>query len=228
MALPSAPTLRIATEAVGEIAALSAMARPRPRLIVPLPRSNGAFQRSRSATWSRIASSGASLRMVPVACGRPSRSMFLRRNSTGSILQRARHHVGVALVGPGELRDAEAAQRAGRRHVGVERVGVDPDIVDVVGAGGGEAGFMGDARADIGIGAAVPEHLAFARGDAAVLVDAAFDAQRARMLGDLVELLLHRQRDLDRTAHDHRARSHQRFELDVELASRSRRRDTAP
>ena len=134
-------------------------------------------------------------------------------------VERPRHHVGVALVREDELRHAETAQRAGRRHVGVHRVGIDPDIVDVVGTGGGEAGFVGDARADIGVGAAVPEHLAFARRDAAVLVDAGLDAHRARMLGDLIELLLHGQRDLHRAARDHRARRHQRFELDVELAA---------
>ena len=134
--LPSALTLTMATEVVGEITALMAMREAAAAFddaraaVERLPTS-----RIRSATWSSTASSGASLRMVPVACGRPLRSTFLRRNSTGSMLQRPRHHVGVALVGPDELRHAEAAQRAGRRHVGVERVGVDRDVVDVVGAG---------------------------------------------------------------------------------------------
>ena len=134
-------------------------------------------------------------------------------------VERPRHHVGVALIGEGELRHAKTAQRAGRRHVGVHGVGIDPDIVDVVGTGGGEARFVSHARADIGVRSAVPEHLAFARRDAARLVDAALDADRRRMLGDLIELLLHGQRDLDRPARDHRARRHQRFELDVELAA---------
>ena len=134
-------------------------------------------------------------------------------------VERARHHVGVALIGEGELRHTEAAQRAGRRHVGVHRVGVDPDIVDVVGACRGEARFVGDARTDIGIGAAVPEHLAFARGDAAVLVEPALDAHRARMLGDLIELLLHGERDLDRAARDQRTRRDQGFQLDIEFAA---------
>ena len=47
----------------------------------------------------------------------------------------ARDQVGVALVGPDKLRNAEAAQRAGRRAVGVELVGIDRDVVDVVGPG---------------------------------------------------------------------------------------------
>ena len=84
----------------------------------------------------------------------------MRRNSTGSMPELAGDQVGVALVGPDELRDAEAAQRAGRRQIGVERVGVDRDILDVVGTGRGEAGFLRDARPDVGVGAAVPEHLA--------------------------------------------------------------------
>ena len=57
-------------------------------------------------------------------------------------VQRARHHVGVALVGKSQLRHAEAAQCAGRRHVGVHRERVDPYVVDVVGTARGEAGFV--------------------------------------------------------------------------------------
>ena len=125
----------------------------------------------------------------------------------------------MALVGPDQLRDAEAAQRAGRRAVGVERVGIDADIVDVVGPRRGEAGFLGDARADIGVGAAIPEHLAGPRRDAAVVADAALDAERRRMLGDDVELFFHGQRDLDWPAHDQRQRRHQRFELDIDLGA---------
>src|SRR5262249_56756799 len=84
----------------------------------------------------------------------------------------------------------EAAQRARRRQVGVERVRIDVRVADIVGAGRGEARFLRDAWTDVGIGAAVPPHFAFARGDAAVL-DAALDAESARMLGERVELLLH-------------------------------------
>ncbi len=91
---------------------------------------------------------------------------------------------------------------------------------------------MGDARAHVGIGAPVPEHLALARDDAAVLVDAGLDAQGARVLGDLIELLLHRERDLHRPPHQHGACRHQRLELDVELravaAAQERHLDAHP
>ena len=137
-------------------------------------------------------------------------------------LQRPRHHVGVALIGPHQLRHAEAAQRARRRHVGVERVGVDPDVVDVVGAGRGQAGLLRHARADVGIGAAVPVHLALAGDDLAVLVDAALDAERRGVAGDLVEHLLEGVGDLHRLARDHRQRERQRLELDVELGAVAR------
>ena len=80
----------------------------------------------RSSTFSMAASRIT----VPVACGRPSRSRFLRRNSIGS-MPSSRHHVGVAFVRPHELRDAEAA-RSGRRQVGVQRVGIDRHVFDVV------------------------------------------------------------------------------------------------
>jgi hypothetical protein len=45
------------------------------------------------------------------------------------------------------------------------------------------------------------------------------DANRRRMLGDLIELFLHGQRDLDRAARDHRARGHQRFQFYIKLAA---------
>ena len=76
----------MATDVVGAITALMAIARPRPRLIGPLPRSIGFDQFSRAVIRSRMASSGASTTGVPVACGTPLRRMFFLRNATGSIL----------------------------------------------------------------------------------------------------------------------------------------------
>ena len=92
-------------------------------------------------------------------------------------------------------------------------------MVYVVGTGRGETGFLRDARADVGIGAAVPPHLAFARGDLAGLVDRALDAERARVLGQGVELLFHGERDLHRPLGHQRQHSDQGFQLDVELAA---------
>ena len=102
----------------------------------------------------------ASCSTVPLACGRPLRNRFLRRNCDRIDAEFAGNQIGVALKGPDQLRHAEAAQRTGRCPVGVKLVGIDADIVDVVGTGRGEAGFLRNARADIGIGAAVPTHLA--------------------------------------------------------------------
>ena len=84
MVEPSALTLTIATDVVGVITALIEMPKPRPRFTTPAPLSNGFDQFIRSSTWSITFSTAASLMIVPVACGRPSRSRFLRRNSTGS------------------------------------------------------------------------------------------------------------------------------------------------
>ncbi len=100
---------------------------------------------------------------------RPSRRALRRRNSSGSIAERAGDDVGLALVGPDELRDAEAAQRARGRLVGVDGVVVQRHVLDVVRAGGGEAGLLRDARADVRVGAAVPEGLDLARDHAAVV-----------------------------------------------------------
>jgi hypothetical protein len=143
---------------------------------------------------------------------------FRRRNSSGSISS-ARDHVGVGFIGPHQLRDAEATQRAGRRLVGVERIGIDRHVVDLVGARRGEPRLLRHPRPDIGIGTAVPEHLAAARGEAAVGVDRALDAERRGVTGDGVEHLFKGQRDLHRPFRDHRQRGDQRFELDVELGA---------
>ena len=123
----------------------------------------------------------------------------------------------MALIGPHELRDAEAAQRTRRRPVGVERRGIDIDVLDVVRPRRCETGFLRYARADIGIGAAVPPDLAFPARDAAVRVDGTADAERVGVLGDGVELLLHGLRHPHRTTHQHRQRQGQRLHLDVDL-----------
>ena len=118
-----------------------------------------------------------------------------------------------------QLRDAEAAQRAGRRLVGVDGVVVERDVLDVVRAGGGKAGLLRHPRADVGVGAAVPERLDLAGDHAAVVRDAGLDPHGRAVLGDGVELLVHRQRDAHRLANEQRADGHQRFELDVQLGA---------
>ncbi len=136
-------------------------------------------------------------------------------------IEGARNQVGVALIGPDQLRNAEAAQRAGRRPVGVELVGIDLDVVDVVGPGRCEAGFLGHPRPDIRIGAAVPKNLALARRELAVPGHRALDAERRGMLGDDGELLVHGERELDGPAHQQGERRHQRLELDIDLGAES-------
>ena len=72
-------------DVVGDTQALKPMAIPRPFLTVPVPRSNGLPHSIRTEILSRTFSRAASFITVPVACGRPSRSRFLRRNSIGSM-----------------------------------------------------------------------------------------------------------------------------------------------
>ena len=127
----------------------------------------------------------------------------------------------MAFVSPHELRDAEAAQRARGRQIGVQGVRVDGDVLHVVRPGRGKAGLLRHARPDVGVRAAVPPHLALARDEAAGTVDAALDAKSACMLGDGEELLLHAERDLHRPLHEQREHRDQRFQLDVELRAES-------
>src|SRR3981081_20290 len=105
--LPSPAMVTLATEVVGEITALMATASPRPRRMVPVPRSNGLPPIIRAAACSSTLSTG------------PARSVLARRAGGGTAplaldvlavkiervdLQRPRHHVGVGLVGPHQLR----------------------------------------------------------------------------------------------------------------------------
>src|SRR3981081_946509 len=108
----------MATEVVGEIEALKPMASPRPRRIVPLPRSKGAAQFSPAASGSRTRASAAALRPRPVAGGSAQNIRAAERERIDA--ERARDQVGVALIGPDQLRNAEAAQCASRRPVGIE------------------------------------------------------------------------------------------------------------
>ena len=64
------------------------------------------------------------------------------------------------------------------------------------GPGAVKPDFLCDARPDVGVRAAVPPYLALARDDAPLAVNSAFDAERARVLGDGEELLLQAERDL--------------------------------
>ena len=131
----------------------------------------------------------------------------------------ARHDIGVALVGPCQLRNAKAAHRAGGDLIGVDLVGIDLHILNVVGSGRGKSRFLADARADICVSAPVPENLAFTRGDATGLGDTALDSDRGGMIGHDEKLLVHRRRDFHRSAHDQCKRRYQGFELDVGLGS---------
>ena len=219
LVLPSALTLTIAHRRGGRDRGLEADARPRGRGADAV----AAIERRRPvhARGERV-EHALDRRILHDRAGRL-RAAFAQDVAAAEFdrvdAELARDQIGVALIGPDELRNAEAAQRARRRAVGVELERIDAHVLDVVRPRRGEARFLRDARADIGIGAAVPPDVAFARDDAAVLGHAALDAERRGMLGDDVELLLHGERDLHRPAHDQRQRRHQRLELDVDLGA---------
>src|SRR5262249_8503282 len=131
--------------------------------------------------------------------------------------KRSRDHVSVGLIGPHQLRNAKTAQRAGRWQVRVESVGIYRDVVDVVGPASGEAGLLRHTRTDVGISTTVPPDRALARDDVAVLVEPTLDAERTWMLGDGVEDLFDRERDLDWRPRKQGKGDRERLHLDVEL-----------
>ena len=182
------------------------MAMPRPRRIVPEPRSNDLSQPMR-------ATSARALRRVRRRAGR-CRSHAVGRCATDSC----------GGIRPGRCRVRGRSGRYGsrrpipiaaRRNRATRRPACDwcksrrnrsLTLSMSYGPGRGEAGFLrrraGRYRHRRRRSRYTSQLRATMRPS---LVDAAFDAERRRVLGDHVELLFHRQRDLDRPAHDHRA-----------------------
>ena len=115
---------------------------------------------------------------------------------------------------------AEAAHRRGRRAVGVDAVGVDPDIGDGVGAGHVGGGLGGAVRAVARIGAGIDIDADVAGDDPPVLHDAVLDvdALGGARAGDL-HLLLAAVGVFDRTAGEHRGEKRRRLGDDVDLAA---------
>ena len=137
-------------------------------------------------------------------------------------------HVGVALVGPAQLWNAEAAARRGDRPIGIDLGRVDLDVVDLVGPRRREAGLLRHPRTDVGIGPAVPDDMALPRGDASVAVDDTFDLERAGVGNDRVELLFHRQQQADRPARQQAPPRPPMLRCGYRSWPRSRRRDAGP
>jgi hypothetical protein len=222
MTLPSALTLTMAMEVVGEIDALKPTAMPRPRRMLPSPRSNGPGQLVQHAVDVGIHERRADRLRPPVLQDVPA-AVFQRVDA-----EFAGDQVGVALIGPDQLRNAEAPQRACRRPVGIEREGIDADVLDIVGARRRESGFLRHPGSDIRVGTAIPQHLAMPRHEPARIVDAALDAEGAGMLGDRVELLLHGLGVFDWAVRQQRQRRRQRLGLDINLGPEAAAKEGYP
>ena len=132
-----------------------------------------------------------------------------------------RHQLHVALEAPEELDVAEAAIRRAVGLVGVDGVGVDPGVGNLVGAAGRVAAGARDVHRVVGVGAGVPEHLHLLRDDAAVGEHAGLDAvgQRAAA-GQQREFLFARRLELDRPAARLAGKAgDERLEVDARLAA---------
>ena len=132
--------------------------------------------------------------------------------------QRARDHIRLRIVGPDHLRHAEAAKRARRNFVGVDAVGIDPDVGNAVRSGRGVARLVADARADFGVGAGVPVDFALARHDRAVL-NRGFDLRDHFVLGDRQKLFFAGERITHRLLGEQRQHRHQRLQFGIKLGA---------
>jgi len=86
-------------------------------------------------------------------------------------LERLGQQVHLSLGGVGRLRSAKTAERSTWNIVGIDRIGVDFDVGNVVGAGAQQGGVAQNLGGGVGIGPAVldefnlrPEESTFARG----------------------------------------------------------------
>ncbi len=83
--------------------------------------------------------------------------------------------VEVRLIGPADMGGADAAIGAGRRQIGVNRVGGEITMRNVVGSAGDDGGVLGIRRTGERVGAHVVPRVDFARPQAAVAFEAGFD-----------------------------------------------------
>ena len=131
------------------------------------------------------------------------------------------HQLHVPLEPPEELHVAEAAVGRPVGLVGVDRVGVDARVRQLVGTGGGESRRAGHVDGVVGVGTRVPEHRHLLGGDAAVGAHAGLDpvGQRAAA-GQQAELLLSGRLEPDgSTAGLAGEAGHEGFEVDAGLAA---------
>ena len=119
-----------------------------------------------STSPTRSASSG----LPPWRISSPGRHRFWRRSSSGSMPQRARDLVDLALADPLQVRRAERAVAARGRGIRVDAAGIDAERLPAVGPGRGVAARGGDTRPVVGVRAGVepaldvaPEQAALAR-----------------------------------------------------------------
>ena len=132
--------------------------------------------------------------------------------------ERARHHVGLRIIGPDNLRHTKTAERTRGHFVRIHAVGIDPDVGDAIRPRRCVAGFVTDARADFRVGAGVPIDFAFTRRDRAVF-DCRFDVGNDFVLGNCQKFFFACQSVTHRLFRDQRQHRHQRFELGVELGT---------
>ncbi len=123
--LPSAATLTIAPEVVGEIDAFRPMAMPRPRLH---PAGSAVERRVPVHALGDAVQHLVDRRVFHDRAGRVRAA--IAQDVAAAEFQRidaefARDQVGVAFIGPDQLRNAEAAQRARGRPVGINLGGID-------------------------------------------------------------------------------------------------------
>ena len=110
------------------------------------------------------------------------------------------NHIEVRLISKRHLRTAETAERAARHRVGIDGIGVGQHMGQAIRTMGAIAGFFGDRRAGVGVGAAVERDLAMARDERTVFFHAGFQSHLGARLANRFESFLGAKGELDRPA----------------------------
>ena len=151
-------------------------------------------------------------------------AVALAEQHLAAILERvppepSRNFIGVAFVGPGDLRNRQTPEWHGVRTVRVSGVRVDLDVRDAVRAGRTDSARAGDRATAVGVGAGVVVDLDLTSGDCPVPLEAGLETHRGLVFRRGYKLLGAHELELDRPPRLISQYCRQRFHAGVGLGA---------